>query len=89
MMSDAPERIIALANRQGAAWKMKPPDSWFGEAFDGVEYIRADLAGLPEDLVARLKWLVETPYYPGTQRVSVPLLRDILAWHERQKGGWK
>jgi hypothetical protein len=41
------------------------------------------IAGLPDGLAGQLRWLVETYYYPKTQEVPVPLLRDILEWHEQ------
>jgi hypothetical protein len=52
---------------------------------DDVEYLRADLAGLPEDLVERVVEYasdLNTPLW--TLR---DLLREILRWHEQQKGG--
>jgi hypothetical protein len=52
---------------------------------DDVLYIRADLVGLPEDLVKRVVEYasdLNTPLW--TLR---DLLREILRWHEQQKGG--
>ena len=47
------------------------------------KYIRADLAGLPEDLVERMR--EELCYDPESSHWT--LVRDILTWHEQQKGG--
>ncbi len=41
-MSDAPEKIIAMATRYGPSWSAVR-GSWFGEEFKNVEYTRSDL----------------------------------------------
>ena len=43
MSNDAPDRILARADRNGAQWKAKQPSRWFGEAFEDVEYIHTDI----------------------------------------------
>jgi hypothetical protein len=48
-----------------------------------VEYVRADLAGLPEELAERIRAL--PPVYDILTKEK-ELLRDILAWHEQQGG---
>ncbi len=71
-MSDAPERVYWNATRGGFAWH---------KTLDGHtyhEHLRADLARLPDDLVAEI-------------RAAMPLMRDrasavmykVLAWHEQ------
>ncbi len=80
MMSDAPERIWASQFDGLRHFKC----SYVCEDFVQVEYIRADLAGLPESLVKRLR---EKELDDGY--LLTALERDILAWHEQQKGGGK
>ncbi len=87
-MSEAPERKYAnwperlWANDDGFTDR-----DWMADA-DSPEYIRADLARLPEDLAERIR----------EQRVAFKadavddavwrhqLLGDILAWNEQQGG---
>jgi len=82
-MSEAPERIWASCDPFTAVWS-----SFYEQGPDfmtNVEYVRADLAGLPDDLVERV---VE-----HTSKLTTPvwtlrdLLRDILTWHEQQQKG--
>ena len=71
MVSEAPE-IIYIAPLTA---------SLFCEAKDPVQaaYRRADLAGLPEELVERLR-----EAHPDDFAF---LVADVLHWHEQQKGG--
>jgi len=80
-MSEAPERIWAEPydqNHMAGRWTSNPrlPEL-------PTVYIRADLAGLPEDLLhwARLAVDYRKPVDPRA------VLRDILAWNKQQKGG--
>jgi hypothetical protein len=67
-----------------------PPKRWF--AFDSQHpvhrdtcYVRSDLCAMPEELVEKLKTEVAMFASQHNTRVTA-LLRDILAWHEGQKG---
>jgi hypothetical protein len=65
---------------------MKGPDSrWIspGKFESPEEYVRADLAGLPEDLVYRLRRVNS-----GVDGWTLTgLEEDILHWHEQRTGG--
>ncbi len=84
-MRDAPERIWLLdwpVFRHKSMWAAcdeYPVDPEPDEL--DVEYIRSDLARLPEDLVERLRHII------SSQRYVNGLYVDILAWHEQQGGG--
>ncbi len=79
-MSDAPERIVAMATRDGTFWKAVQPSPWFGEAFKGVEYTRVN------------QWVsVKEPPEVGT-RVLAALhgdaeRMDVITWDE-DSGEW-
>ena len=51
------------------------------------KYIRADLAGLPGELVERLRYISENHFGPRSNHTAVKAIRDILAWDRMQKGG--
>lgn len=54
---------------------------------DIAAYIRADLAGLPEDLVERLRMVAEGDANGAySYRPATPLEKEILAWHEQRTG---
>jgi hypothetical protein len=75
-MSEAPERIWI---ERGDECPYFYVESELADAAPPlVEYRRADLAGLPEDLVWRLRSMCADPY------TATELERDILAWHEQQ-----
>jgi len=80
-MSEAPERIWVLPWE----WEdlVEKPDH-----IPSIEYRRADLAGLPEDLVARLRGCFRGDnLYAATYAPEIAdVLSDILRWHEQQKG---
>ncbi len=79
-MIDAPERIKVTIDDGYVFLEGEhafQPDYW-----PNVEYVRADLAGLPGSLARRLK---EKELDDGY--ILTALERDILAWHEQQKGG--
>jgi hypothetical protein len=76
---EAPERIWVWKDVADVVCAPAGESKWEGR------YIRADLAGLPEELVKRVVEYasdLNTPLW--TLR---DLLRDILRWHEQQKGG--
>ena len=81
-MSKAPERIWAETYDQletAGRWTSEPR---FPER--PTVYIRADLAGLPEDLIGRLKTCRDAG--PSYHRLHL-IVTDILAWHEQRTGG--
>ena len=84
-MSEAPGRFTGAILRHDSAPKVYVVDiqiGGFGEV-ETADYIRADLAGLPEDLVERLRRVKS-----GVDGWSLTTLEeDILAWHEQQTGG--
>lgn len=75
----SPKRIIAMATRNGAVWKAKPPDPWFGEEFRNVEYVRADLCPSPE-LLDRVRERIGILEMAPTflQGTDLELLRAII-----------
>jgi hypothetical protein len=89
-MSGAPERIWIHEPGNGS-----PSDIWFftyGDSAGCVEYIRADLAGLPGELAKRLDAAVAVVDDETAQRnwpYVEKLLRDIRRWHEQQQKGEK
>ncbi len=91
-MSDAPERIWVLTTRrmvhdydQAAVWPQKP--EWADDEPNLHEYIRADLARLPDGLAERLKRQVtiEEVAYEGITEATA-LMREVLTWNEQQEG---
>ena len=78
-MSNAPERIWTHRNTSLARYE--PLDGW-------TQYVRADLAGLPEELVGRA-YKARGGWDGGriTGQALDSVLHDILAWHEQQGGG--
>ena len=89
-MSEAPERIWAACDNLGTRWDCL---DFYPDEMKSTEYLRADLAGLPEGLVERLTISHEelSAAHPSEFAFQIDvaklLLRDILAWHEQQRGG--
>ena len=86
-MSEAPERIWI---ERGDECPYFYPESELANAAPPlVEYRRADLAGLPEELVGRIRQ--QTTSFMVDQVADAVwrnrLLLDLLAWHEQQGGG--
>lgn len=86
-MSEAPERIKAMMRVYDdgtyAIGAYLPETPTFADD-EYVEYIRADLARLPEELVERAKTLVES--YHIYAAAEVELLVEILAWRDGKEG---
>lgn len=76
-MSEAPERIWATL---GEARAMKKHDSYVRLH----EYLRSDLAGLPEELVAKAREAISGEDEPNWT-LAVRAVIDLLAWHEQQE----
>jgi hypothetical protein len=82
-MSDAPERIWAQA---GSDERMNWWKCYAASGF--TPYIRADLAGLPEELVGRIRTLEKNVMFTaGYRQDTIWLMRAILTWHEQRTGG--
>ena len=70
-----------------SAW---PGQYWFHEVQLAWEAWnrRADLAGLPEELVERIRTLEKNVMFTaGYRQDTIWLMRAILAWHEQKTGG--
>ena len=89
-MSEAPERIWAFS-RNGRTYKRT---HWIPKEHDseklegGTEYLRFDLAGLPDELANEAHVVVTTDLQTAFNGDLVKrLLERILAWHKSQRGG--
>lgn len=81
-MNEAPERIwfdrnMRLDHQAPILYQSDRED-------DDIEYIRADLARLPEELIERLVGATNDGF---DDQSAWSLFNDILAWHEQQEGG--
>jgi hypothetical protein len=79
---EAPERIWVWKDVADVVCAPAGESKWEGR------YIRADLAGLPEELVERLRGCFRgDSLYAATYAPEIAdVLSDILRWHEQQKG---
>ena len=91
-MREAPERIW-LQNDPFYAFPGEGADDWEGVTWshesindDDIEYIRADLARLPEDYVEHLR---KARYEMMSERQHgwANVIALILEWHEQQQRG--
>ena len=84
-MNDAPERISVEADGENEIVRWTGRRRW-GGAYCGEwksDYIRADLAGLPEELVERTQACMNR--WVRTRGIEETLLCDILEWDRKQK----
>lgn len=87
-MSEAPERIIVTVSASGASWAPIPDRENHSLFFGETEYLRADLARLPDEMAGRLRTAVEFDLQEqfGGDLVK-RLIEEVLAWREQQGGG--
>ena len=85
-MNEAPERIWFDRNMR---FDHQAPILYQSDREDDdIEYVRADLARLPEDLVERARVAVEWDLHEQFDGALVRrVLAEILVWHEQQEGG--
>ena len=70
--NEAPERIIAMATRDGAVWKVEPPSRWFGQPFGPTPFV---LERISTDLIAGLEGEIE---FLRTRIAELEAERDAL-----------